>query len=357
MEKLKKHYEEIDSLVRHNSYRIYSAQINLLNSCYQKCVGCRKYEWPSTKLEFTEVMNIINELSEMNCQSLVLSGGEPMKYERVGDIIEYANNYNIKVGVLTSGMFPGNIDSNTEYNLNCSNYTQLDKVVKYSDYIAFSYDGATQETFKKCRGVDCIGMIQDNIYIVNTRKSRIASKVRLKINMTVSNINYKEMSDVLKIAQDLQVNECNFFPIHTWNELKINNINIEEMIEEIKKVMIQETKGKVKTNIQTFLSTINRNKPHLCIMPFIHLVIDSDGSVFSCCRLLDDNGDYENRNREAILGNVKTMNLNQILQNGNDIRKKLYYANEKVCWQCDRYNSINEQYFKWLTTDKEVIFL
>jgi MoaA/NifB/PqqE/SkfB family radical SAM enzyme len=357
MEKLKQYYEDIQSCVENNTYKILSVQINLLNKCYQHCIGCRKYEWPAIKIDFSALLKVIDELSNMSCQSIVLSGGEPLMYDNIDSIVEYIHNKGMKVGILTSGMFPSLINKRNNYNDDVCELSDLEKVIKYSDYIAISFDGSTLETFEKCRGINARDIVIDNINIMQEMKNYLDSKVRFKINMTVSNLNYQDMSGVLRIAQKNNMNECNFFPIHTWNDLKLNNISKVTIINCVNDTMLAETEGEVKTNIQSFLSTINRNKPHICIMPFIHFIIDSDGSVFSCCRLLDDNGDYNNRNKNIILGNIYKMNIRQILDNGSEIRKKLYYANEKVCWSCDRYNKLNEEYFKWMIDDNSKVFL
>jgi MoaA/NifB/PqqE/SkfB family radical SAM enzyme len=355
MEKLKEHYKEIKCCVDNNIVKILSAQINLLNRCYQHCVGCRKYEWPDNELDINRAIEIINELKIAGCQSIVLSGGEPLMYKNIDKLIQSIRHHDMNIGILTSGLYPDSLEKlNYVHNEILSS---LDVIVKYSDYIAFSYDGATNETFKKCRGVDCSELVLKNINKMIAIKDKYNSKIKFKMNMTVSNINYKEMAGVLKIAQENNMNECNFFPIHTWNDLKLNNIDKIDIINQIKEVMIIETQGNVKTNIQVFLETINRNKPSTCIIPFIHCVIDSDGSVFSCCRLLDDNGDYNNRNKNIILGNINKSKINEIFDNGKDIIKRLYYANEKVCWSCDRYNKLNEQYFEWMIDNNKKVFL
>jgi MoaA/NifB/PqqE/SkfB family radical SAM enzyme len=356
VEKLKEYYKDIKFCVDNNTNRILSVQINLLNQCYQHCVGCRKYEWPNVRLDVNKVLCIVNELKELGCQSIVLSGGEPLMFDNIDMIVKVIKQEcKMKVGILTSGMFPESFKKiKHEQYLNMS---PMEAIIKYSDYISFSFDGSTEETFKKCRGVDCIELILDNINKMAEIKNKYNSQVKFRMNMTVSNLNYTEMAEVFMIAEKNHMNECNFFPIHTWDDLKINNVDFRDIINQMRNVMLLEVQSKVKTNIQSFMESINRNKPHVCIMPFIHLVIDSDGSVFSCCRLLDDNGNYENRNTKTILGNINNDNISKILEDGKDIMKRLYYANEKVCWSCDRYNKLNEEYFEWMIDNNKKVFL
>jgi len=316
-----------------------SIQINVTNKCFQRCVGCRKYEWKKAELSKNTVKEIIEWLPHGS--TVVFSGGDPTLWEPLIRVM--ADNYawsNHHFGVLTSGLWPKGFP-----------YRYLKMA---SSYIAFSIDGASRETYKKCRGVDTFHTVIENIIKLSkveaARQGRLYTP-RLRCNTTISTLNIHEMPDILKLCNDLGI-ESHFFPIHTWDDLKANHADVLQPVIETMKM-----ESKVYTNVSHFFSMMQRSKPSLCVIPAVHLVVDANGDVFPCCRLLNDNGpDEREKYKEYILGNVHENWIGDIWKSrrARKIREKLYRPPcIQPCNECDRYQGVNQEW-KTFKEDKPV---
>jgi len=310
-----------------------SVQINLLNKCYQRCIGCRKYEWPDIELPTSTVIDVMMDISKVaSVRSLVFSGGEPTMYDNFVSILACAKVLNFDVGVLTSAVFPKTLP--------------IDFLVNSSNWISISIDGATREMYKKTRGLDSLELAKENVLkMKHIIESSNKIECTLRCNSTISNVNISEMPDILALCNTLDI-DCNFFPIHTWNNLKVNH---EASIEHIIKAQVMDVN--VNSNIDSFIPMLKRKKPKFCIVPYVHCFIDANGDVLPCCRVANDNGDFT-RNEELVMGNVLKTPFKEIWDSSlaEKIRNRIFSANEPVCLECDRYNLLNYNFTEWYTS-------
>lgn len=321
-----------------NPRQLLSIQINLTNKCFQKCIGCRKYQWPKDNLDYIKVLELLNSIRHNKHNfSVVFSGGEPTSHKNFNDIIKHCNKFKIPFGVLTSAIWLKNFD----YKL----------MVKYADYISISLDGHNIESYIKIRGVNHFSQAIRNIKKMIKYKNKIKSKVRIRINSTITKFNYEYIKNIYDLCENELGIDCNFFPAHTWNNIKLEND------------MLNNNLGsdiKFNKKIINFISNLNRTKTKTCIIHFLHAFIDSNGDVFFCCRMADDNGDYKNRNKKYILGNIYKDNFFDIYYSNkaNKLRKKiLNNPKEKPCLNCDRYYNINKEYNEFEENKNKELFL
>lgn len=337
MDKLARYYNKMPILL--------SVQMNLLNKCYQKCIGCRKYTWPEVQLDFGTVSQFLNSYSNLHSEkkTIVYSGGEPLLYSKINETLKLTIDKNISYGILTSALFPSSVD--------------LEFLIKNASYISISVDGSTKEMFQKTRGIDAFDKVIENIKLFKKIKDETDSRCKLRINSTISNINSKCMPDILKLASELKI-ECNFFPIHTWKDLKVQ-LNEEKLYSIEEDMLITFSKSfqhSIKTNIKDFYDMMKRSKPTCCIVPNFHLFIDANGDVLPCCRLACDN-DFYKRNQSYIIGNINTSNIVDIWNSDNisKVRNNVFDPKYPECEECDRYNEMNSYYKIYL--DKDPVFL
>jgi len=339
MEKLKNYYSKIEDRIKgtfagtRGEFMPLSFQVNLLNKCYQHCIGCRKYEWPDVKLEKDKVKEMIQWFSSKNTKSVIFSGGEPLLFDGIEEVICDAITKKLKVGILTSGLWPEKLD--------------IERIMEHMNgYIAVSFDGGYETTYAKCRGINSFEKVIENMRILSTLKKKRNPTIRLKLHATMSNKNHREMAAILNIAQNCEFDECNFYPIHTWDELKMNSGDKETIVNSIYGAMsIKE----IKSNVNNFMDLLKRKETVKCMIPWVHSVIDSNGDVYFCCRTLDDNGEFGKRNSQYSIGNVNKESLNDIFlinSKSDEMRKRLYNAAEEVCLECDRYCVMNEHFNK-----------
>jgi radical SAM protein with 4Fe4S-binding SPASM domain len=315
-----------------------SIQINLLNKCYQRCIGCRKYEWEDIQLPLKTITSILEDIEE---GTVVYSGGEPLLHPDINKILKASCKHDVKFGVLTSALYPQTVD--------------LEFLIKNSSFLSISVDGATPETFKKTRGVDCLNKVIQNIINFVELKNKLKSNCRIRINSTISNLNIHEMPQIFKLAETIGI-DCNFFPIHTWKDLELTDTTkiFNDSIVETFKLSLNSS---ITSNIKDFKDLLNRKTPKHCIAPHVHCFIDANGDVLPCCRLANDNGEYK-RDANYVMGNVLKTDLHTIWNS-----ERFHKFKESICFnpkypeckECDRYQTINNDFTYWINNKR--IFL
>ena len=68
------------------------AQLLITRQCNYQCLGCNVWkEQDKKELPTKEIKHILDVLKEMGIVEVVLSGGEPLLREDIGEIIDYAS--------------------------------------------------------------------------------------------------------------------------------------------------------------------------------------------------------------------------------------------------------------------------
>ena len=310
--------------------KLRSIQLNITNTCAQRCEMCRKYEWPRDVLPVGDLLAVVEALDPAT--TVILSGGDPLMHPQIDEILSALRGRGLHWAILTNGLvYNDDLDG-------CS-------------YINLSLDGATRETYRRVRGVDTFERVMGNI----ERYVGRYPNVPIMLDSTISTLNMNELPDLLRIASQLKV-EINFQTVHTFDDLMPTN-------EDWKRILPMATQVQAelrpKSNLFIFMNSIFNGYPtsERCSAIDSHCVVDSDGSVFPCCRALNDNGAYENRASEWVSGNIRTGKIEDAWNNAqtSSLLDPLRSKCGSFCSQCDRYvmfNSFKERYM-----DAEVLFL
>lgn len=281
-------FNGIESLITQR--RIVSAQVNLLNRCTSRCEYCRKYTWPDDILQYDVLKDTIAYLAQQGLQTIVFSGGDPIIYPTLKQLLDYCESLNVQTSMITT--------------LNTNQEGVLRHIATQCERIHCSVDAADRTLYAKLRGVDAFDRVKANIIKVNEIREGVG-KQPIRISATISNENYNQIMALYDFAIET-ASTINYYFIHEHEEYFLTDDQKNTMKAQLFAVASNDDehysnaedifKGdftKDSTNVRTTY----------CPIPFVHCLINANGDIYPCCKLLNDNGEYCTQDRYAY-GNI-----------------------------------------------------
>lgn len=321
MSKLSKYYNDI------KSKNIISIQINLLNKCTSRCKYCRKYTWPDDILDVKDVIKTIDYLKDYHSlKSITFSGGDPILYPHLIEILQYCNDLKIGTSIITT--------------LITEDLELLANIAKFTTRIHVSIDGANEDLYLKTRGVNKFSLVKRNIEFVNSLR---LNKRPIRLSSTISNINENNLVELFLFAEETGCN-INYYFVHRYNKY---NPSQQELHNEL--ACVYDLDENNISNIRAilnkqFTNDYNTIKSVYCNMPYIHCLINANGDVYPCCKLLNDNGEYGEQCK-YVYGNIYRDDLSDIF---SKVRNKTMHIKD----ECD---GCEERYIPFIDEVNEII--
>ncbi|MGA1864720.1 MAG: SPFH domain-containing protein [bacterium] len=128
----------------------------ITNRCQFQCSHCETAAGQNNNHELTtsQAKELVDDLAEMNCEFLSITGGEPMLRNDLFDIIQYAKTKGLKVGFTTNGQA-------TEENLPALSEAKFDSVVVTIDAYGESQNRIRNSHDSYERGIQTIKFFHD----------------------------------------------------------------------------------------------------------------------------------------------------------------------------------------------------
>lgn len=131
-------------------------------------------------LSLSEVKSIVDTLAKMGVKQIGLTGGEPLLYPHITDLIEYIFDNDIKI-YLSS---------------NCDYYSEFAHMIKEKiSILGVPLDGAAADTHDSIRGAGSFQNITKAIADI----SKSSSNVKVKVGTVLLNSNASELSGIEKV--------------------------------------------------------------------------------------------------------------------------------------------------------------
>lgn len=332
MSKLSKHYLSI------KSKNIISIQINLLNDCTSRCKYCRKYTWPKDMLEINKLKRTIYYLHTRSLASITFSGGDPILYPQLIEVLKYCEELGISTSIITT--------------LITEDMSLLSDIAHHTTRIHVSIDGANKDLYLQTRGVDKFELVKRNVSFVNDIR-RTLKKRPIRISSTISNINQKNLIELYDFAETTG-STINYYFIHRYDKYNPNDGIIHE---ELTCINEMDRDSRI-SNVNAILSNQFTNdyysiKSKNCNIPYIHCLINANGDVYPCCKLLNDNGEYGEQ-RKYVYGNIYTDDLDDIFDKSKNKSKCI----DTDCEGCEeRYIPFIDEVNDIMDDSEEAAFL
>lgn len=308
---LSKTVEKFPGITKYISPRLRSVYVELTNYCNLNCRMCFSRERPRGYMDLRLFRKIIEELQEMDIQSLALHyGGESLLHPNFVEMLDYValKRRKYRLGFSTNGMLLTEEIS--------------DQLVKCRvDWINISLEG-----FAKTNDFIRLGcsydVVEKNINIL-LEKRKTYNKPVVSINMTYINQSFDEINAFVKYCIEkvefISLNPC------LTEELKIVDLN---SYYEIVEKFCGYDKG--------------IKERSFCRSPFGVIAILWDGTVTACCH------DLKGLNR---LGNVNEEGIKQIWKGSNFKRLRFScikhnFDPEHICYNCEAWKPYFQSYHK-----------
>ncbi len=355
-----------------------SVQILLTNKCSTNCVMCSHYELGASRndsaseLDSDQIQAIFRLIDDMGTHSIIMSGGEPLIRKNFKELLEYASlpkknskerpknedNYGLgmHVGLLTSGVYHNGV--NVPNNI-------IQSIAKHCDWVQISIDSFKENQYE--------GIRHRNLRVaLNTIDKLVDYGAKdVQICYTIQKNNFKEIIDYQQPHEEF--GNLGFFDYLKDNFLD-RGVSVRfKFAHGFEKQYLFDSEAQVRDVIKSIrdgwedkylfrcIETANSTYPDIvsglplrtkmlqnekkknhtsnytCQATKLSLLINSNGEVYPCCYLFDDN-EFESEYREDhLLGTLVNKRLDFISEGpgeGNPLRK---------IWQDGKINRYRKQ--------------
>ena len=156
--------------------------------CNSRCVYCDI--WSDSECKSSgdanpaEVRQNLDGLKKLGVRYIDFTGGEPLLCEALPEILGMAKEKGFRTGLVSNGvLYP----------------RRAKELAGKVDSLSFSLDGANQETHNSQRGIKGFGKVIESLELAKSLGEPV------DINCTVTNQNYLQLPEMVKLAQDIKV--------------------------------------------------------------------------------------------------------------------------------------------------------
>ena len=162
--------------------RPYHAQWLLTHRCNYRCRGCNVWRDKSCFQEVStdEVKRGLNVLRDLGVVEIVLSGGNPLLREDIGEIIDYSSRYFLTTIYDNGSIAPKKVDA-----------------LRNADFVSISLDTLDEKKFDYIRGVK--GAWSNAMNAIDTLQGE---GIRVGVSPTISQLNLHEILDFTRYFTD-----------------------------------------------------------------------------------------------------------------------------------------------------------
>jgi radical SAM protein with 4Fe4S-binding SPASM domain len=320
-------------------YKPLYVKIKLVWTCNLRCGMCNHWrEKQERPLHIDQFKAIVDELAELGCQKIHITGGEPTLYSDLVELIRHIREHDIRVNMTTNATL-----------------ITKDKARALADAglhrVNVSIDSPERKIHDKVRGVK--GAWKKTTKGVGFLRRRL-KKGQVCINTVVGRSNYQSLAGLPDLARDLGANQLNLIPLdeHTGDAFRLNKRQIKDYNAHVAPIiaekglaygLIQDVREAYPFGLKS--SEINLTKEGLyaqgyyeqnrCFAPWTHALIDHMGRVGVCCMLRE----------KPIMGNLHEQSFKQVWEGENYIalRNSSSLPMFAECRQCDDFVGQNRR--------------
>lgn len=343
-----------DALRSRKGWRPREVEIRLTWACNASCVMCgldgfldKSGNEYNKRLSVDRLLEVISEMAELQCETILFSGGEVSLVKELPDILRHVNNLGIECHINTNGgkLTPEYCDTLLQSGLSG---------------LMVSLDAAEPQLHDNIRKLPGLFETAVNGLSYLREKRPDKKKFYIIVNTVIMKNNFRQLPKIVKVAADAGVGEINFSPLsidNAWDDwatgvtdLKLDDHDEDELARDIfPKVMSEAKKHKINAMIPAQIlpdSSIKIEKKLFnsdfvnCAVAHYHCVINVNGDVLPCC--YSSPGEYT-------MGNVTNDSFADVWNSKKftKFRDNCFPAKFDMCVSCSQHRNENELIQRW----------
>lgn len=296
-------------------------KIEVTQKCPLNCLHCSSEANISKSVELTseQVIQIVKDAKKLGVREITLSGGEPLLWPPLCEVISFCEEVNVPVVVYTTG------------NPLFDSTSLLGSLTKAGlKSVVVSLYGASPEIH------DSITRVHESFdRTLFAIKNMISEGIRVGIHFVAMSPNWKEFSDVAELSRNLGVSRISvlrFVPHGRGSLVKdIFSLSKENLIELKKDIsQIKKNKNSITIRIGSPFNILLFNDDVYCMASIDRAIIGPDGKAFPCDA-------FKNLDYPGNLCSLSQGSLIDIWHNSdyfNFVRNQLNQGLGPICNEC-----------------------
>lgn len=306
-EKVQSLMEVYDGIKRYDNLPPISVEVHLTNNCNLACPWCtdRDLHGNGASLDKDVVCNLLREFGQMGTGVTLEGGGEPTVHPRFKEIVNYASDNDVHLGLITNGT------------------VDISEVINKFRWVRISLDSSNRDEYITEKGKDFFEKVFDNL--AKYRDIRDVQKCYLGVGYVVTKRNYSDIENVIRRLDECGVDYVYMRPVEEAPDITPTR----EELYDLRKEMLRITENlRIKFKLVINDRLIEKNNGLPCVAHSITSIIHADGNVAMC----------EKRRHDHIsLGNINENSFSDIWCSDikREATKKLLDAcNQQGCSAC-----------------------
>lgn len=189
---------------------LYSVCWNITNKCNENCKFC--YRKICNDNSFEQNKKIFDNLSQIKVDKITFSGGEPLLYENLFELVDYIKSKkpDVKLSLTTNGQIIDDI--------------MLAKIIKKFDWVTFSIDSSDANINEE------IGRGKNHLITIEKLLVKCNNKIKIKINTVANRYNLNDLENIYNIFSKFEVDRWKIFRFYSLRKGQENEkrFNIED---------------------------------------------------------------------------------------------------------------------------------
>lgn len=284
-----------------------SVELHLTDNCNLNCPWCtdKDLHGNGATISIEKVKEIMRYFGQVGSGVTLEGGGEPTVHPNFKEIVSYAEECNVDLGLISNGT----VDIS-------------DSINKFR-WVRISLDASTKEEYIVEKGKDFFDRVMSNLS--KYKEIRDVKKCFLGVGYVLTTRNCSEIENVVKTLNDCGVDYLYLRPVEEAPDITPTRDDLYDL----RKKLLKLTES-MRIN---FMLTINDRLEHdnaglPCVAHSLTSIIHANGDVV-CCE--------KRRHDEIIFGNIYNNSIKEIWMSDtriNTTKKLLDSCNQKGCSVC-----------------------